>query len=79
MGVGPELVKPVPDRPGHDRRYALDCTKLKKLGFRHSVDFDQALKLTIGWYRLRRDWWEPVKGREDFKAYYKRQYKALHK
>ena len=75
MGVGPELVQPVPDRPGHDRRYALDCSRLKALGFRHAWTFEKALESTVRWYRDNSRWWKPLKGRKDYKSYYKTQYK----
>ena len=77
MGVGAELVQPVPDRPGHDRRYAVDCRKLRALGWKHSMGFDEALRRTVAWYRENASWWRAIKGRGQFKSYYKRQYKAL--
>ncbi|MBI3554507.1 MAG: dTDP-glucose 4,6-dehydratase [Elusimicrobia bacterium] len=76
MGVPKDLVKPVPDRPGHDRRYALDCAKLKKLGFKHRFGFEQAMKETIHWYRGREDWWRPLKKQGGYQAYYEKQYSA---
>lgn len=79
MGVGPELVRRVPDRPGHDRRYALDCSKLKALGFRHAFSFTQALQLTVDWYRGHEAWWRPLKKQGGFRSYYSRQYAALRK
>ncbi len=74
MGVSQELVLPVPDRPGHDRRYALDCAKIKALGYRPAYDFEQALKATIDWYRANERWWRPLKKHAGFKSYYRRQY-----
>jgi dTDP-glucose 4,6-dehydratase len=54
----------VPDRPGHDRRYLLDSTKLRtELGWEPVVDFDAGLVATVGWYRDNRAWWEPLIGR----------------
>jgi dTDP-glucose 4,6-dehydratase len=54
----------VPDRPGHDRRYLLDATKIEQeLGWRPSVDFDRGLEETVRWYADNRDWWEPLKRR----------------
>ncbi|MDD5628525.1 MAG: dTDP-glucose 4,6-dehydratase [Elusimicrobia bacterium] len=76
MGIGPELVRRVPDRPGHDRRYALDCSKLKSLGFRHAYGFTQALQATVDWYRANEAWWRPLKGKGGFRRYYIRQYAA---
>jgi len=54
----------VPDRPGHDRRYLLDSTKLRtELGWEPVVEFDAGLAATVGWYRDNRAWWEPLIGR----------------
>ncbi|MBI4377399.1 MAG: dTDP-glucose 4,6-dehydratase [Elusimicrobia bacterium] len=74
MGVSEGLVKPVADRPGHDRRYALDCRKLKALGFKHEYAFRQALAATVDWYRAHQSWWRPLKKRGGYKSYYSRQY-----
>ncbi|MFC1632036.1 dTDP-glucose 4,6-dehydratase [Candidatus Omnitrophota bacterium] len=61
MGRGEDLIKFVADRPGHDRRYALDNSKLTKLGWRPKHNFEQALKETIDWYRNNEQWWQPLK------------------
>jgi dTDP-glucose 4,6-dehydratase len=54
----------VPDRPGHDRRYLLDSTKLRnELGWEPREDFDQGLAATVAWYEEHREWWEPLKER----------------
>jgi len=54
----------VPDRPGHDRRYLLDSSKLRReLGWQPSIDFQRGLEETVAWYAEHRDWWEPLKGR----------------
>ncbi|MGD1011005.1 MAG: dTDP-glucose 4,6-dehydratase [Acidimicrobiales bacterium] len=54
----------VPDRPGHDRRYLLDSTKLRtELGWEPTVPFSAGLAATVGWYRDNRTWWEPLIGR----------------
>jgi dTDP-glucose 4,6-dehydratase len=66
----------VTDRLGHDRRYALDCGKLRALGWAPEVDFAEGLERTVAWYRERRDWWEPIKRGETFEAYRARQYGA---
>jgi dTDP-glucose 4,6-dehydratase len=69
------LIKPVADRPGHDRRYALDTTKLRTLGWAPQVPFDEGLKRAVDWYRQNEWWWRPVKERDPaFKAYYEAQY-----
>jgi dTDP-glucose 4,6-dehydratase len=61
----PESLKTiVPDRPGHDRRYLLDCTKLaRELGWRPEVSFEDGLRATVQWYADNRSWWEPLKER----------------
>jgi len=61
----PESLKTiVPDRPGHDRRYLLDSSKLRsELGWEPIVDFDAGLAATVAWYRDNRAWWEPLIGR----------------
>jgi dTDP-glucose 4,6-dehydratase len=60
----PEALKSiVPDRPGHDRRYLLDSSKLRELGWKPDVDFEEGLRRTADWYRENRSWWEPLKER----------------
>jgi len=59
--LGKEMIQYVTDRPGHDRRYALDSSKIKKLGFKPKCTFSQALQKTIDWYKKNRWWWEPLK------------------
>jgi dTDP-glucose 4,6-dehydratase len=61
----PESLKTiVPDRPGHDRRYLLDSSKLRReLGWEAEVDFERGLRETVAWYAEHRDWWEPLKER----------------
>ncbi len=57
-----ELIEYVTDRPGHDRRYAIDCTKLSNgLGWQPSVDFEQGLDLTVDWYLANNEWIERVR------------------
>ncbi len=68
------LMKFVPDRLGHDRRYALDCTKLHRLGWQPRHKFEDALNLTIQWYMENRWWWEKIKSGE-YLEYYKKHYK----
>jgi dTDP-glucose 4,6-dehydratase len=54
----------VPDRPGHDRRYLLDSTKIRtELGWRPEIAFDDGIAATIAWYGEHQDWWEPLIGR----------------
>lgn len=67
------LITPVKDRPGHDRRYSLDSTKVHRLGWRPRHRFDDALAATVRWYREHEAWWRPLKSGE-FRAYYQQQY-----
>jgi dTDP-glucose 4,6-dehydratase len=62
-GAGPEMVEYVPDRPGHDRRYAVDSSKVRALGWEPTRRLDDALDATFNWYRDNRWWWEPLKAR----------------
>jgi dTDP-glucose 4,6-dehydratase len=75
-GASPDLVRHVADRPGHDRRYAIDASKLHGLGWRPRHQFDRTgLADTVEWYRANRAWWEPLKSGE-YKQYYEQQYAA---
>jgi dTDP-glucose 4,6-dehydratase len=75
LGRPASLIRPVPDRPGHDRRYALDTSKLRGLGWRPTVPFEAGLRSTVDWYRNNEWWWRPIKEQDPaFRAYYKRQY-----
>ena len=69
------LIRHVPDRPGHDRRYSLDTTKLRSLGWTPRVAFDDGLADTVNWYRSNEWWWRPIKDSDPaFRAYYDAQY-----
>jgi dTDP-glucose 4,6-dehydratase len=71
------LISPVADRLGHDRRYALDTTKLRSLGWAPATAFDEGLRATVEWYRANPGWWRPIKhGDPAFQAYYHAQYEA---
>jgi dTDP-glucose 4,6-dehydratase len=67
------LIRPVTDRPGHDRRYALETAKLRALGWQPSLAFEEALATTVEWYRANPAWWRPIKSGE-FREFYQRQY-----
>ena len=68
------LIKHVADRPGHDRRYAIDNTKITtELGWKPSYTFEEGMKETIGWYLSHRNWWERIRS-GDYQAYYARMY-----
>jgi dTDP-glucose 4,6-dehydratase len=61
-GAGEEMIEYVTDRLGHDRRYSIDCTKARALGWAPARTLDEALAATVEWYRANRAWWEPLKG-----------------
>src|ERR1019366_8780803 len=64
LGKPESFKKIVPDRPGHDRRYLLDCTKIKKeLGWAPTIGFEKGLEDTVRWYADNRAWWEPLMDR----------------
>ena len=64
LGKPAHLKTIVPDRPGHDRRYLLDCSKIATdLGWTAQIPFDDGLATTVAWYADNRDWWEPLRGR----------------
>ncbi len=73
MGKPMSLVRSVPDRAGHDRRYSVDTSKLRALGWEPAHSFTDALGLTVEWYLEREDWWRPLKSGE-YLEYYRRQY-----
>jgi dTDP-glucose 4,6-dehydratase len=75
LGKPWSLVRQVEDRPGHDRRYAMDSSKLRALGWTNRMPFEQGLATTVDWYREHEDWWRAIKS-GDWKDYYTRQYAA---
>ena len=75
LGKPWSLVRTVPDRPGHDRRYALDGSKVVALGWRNRTSFEDGLAATIDWFRANEAWWRAAKS-GDWDAYYERQYGA---
>jgi len=77
MQKSQKAIEFVKDRPGHDRRYAINWQKIKtKLGWSPEYNFDSALKKTINWYKQNQSWWRRVKS-GDYQQYYKKQYQAL--
>lgn len=71
------LIRRVADRPGHDRRYSLDCAKLRGLGWAPEVPFEEGLRLTVQWYRDHEAWWRPIKESSPaFREHYQRHYGA---
>jgi dTDP-glucose 4,6-dehydratase len=74
LGKSRDLIRLVQDRRGHDRRYAVDCNKLRRLGWSPGVLFEEGLRATIQWYQEHEDWWRPIKSGE-FRQYYEQQYR----
>ena len=64
LGKPHSLITPVADRPGHDRRYSVDTTRTRALGWEPRWSFEDALRATVDWYRENRWWWEPLRSRE---------------
>jgi dTDP-glucose 4,6-dehydratase len=77
VGKQRSLIRFVPDRPGHDRRYAIDCSKIEtELGWRPTISFEEGLRETVDWYRDHADWIAGIRTGEYLK-YYERQYGIL--
>jgi dTDP-glucose 4,6-dehydratase len=72
-GADESLIRHVEDRAGHDRRYSLDTSKLRGLGWEPQKSFAEGIAETVAWYLEHRSWWEPIKSGE-YKAYYEKQY-----
>ncbi len=76
LGKSEELIQYVKDRPGHDRRYAIDSTKIQtSLGWKPSFTFEEAITKTIDWYIENKQWWERIISGE-YRQYYSLQYKS---
>jgi dTDP-glucose 4,6-dehydratase len=75
LGKPWSLVRRVADRPGHDRRYAMDGAKLAALGWKNTMPFEDGLAATVDWFRANEAWWRPIKSGE-WEDYYRRQYAA---
>jgi len=75
VGKPKSLIKKVSDRPGHDRRYSLDTTRLRSLGWEPSFDFDAGLAATVEWYRSNERWWKDIKsGSREYRQFYQKHY-----
>lgn len=75
LGKPESLIKYVKDRPGHDRRYAIDANKMKQeLGWEPQIKFEDGIKDTVKWYLEYRPWWENIKN-GDYLRYYQNMYK----
>ncbi|MBC8074666.1 MAG: dTDP-glucose 4,6-dehydratase [Chloroflexales bacterium] len=73
LGKPHSLITFVADRAGHDRRYAIDTSKVEALGWESRHSFDEALERAVRWYVDNQDWWRPIKSGE-YRDYYRRQY-----
>lgn len=74
LGKPESLITYVKDRPGHDRRYAIDPTKIEtELGWRPTYNFEQGIKVTVKWYLENKDWWEKIISGE-YQEYYEKMY-----
>jgi dTDP-glucose 4,6-dehydratase len=72
------LIKKVPDRLGHDRRYSIDIEKIKKLGWKPKHELYEAMVKTVNWYKENENWWRHIKEKQEaFKTYYQKQYKSI--
>lgn len=74
MNLGTEMIEPVKDRAGHDRRYAIDHSKItRELGWEPQVKFEDGIAETIKWYRDNEWWWKDLKSGA-YREYYQAQY-----
>ena len=73
-GKGEDLIKHVEDRPGHDRRYALDSTKLLSMGWERNHRFETAMRETIRWYMDNEIWWRGIKDSAEYKSFSEKWY-----
>jgi dTDP-glucose 4,6-dehydratase len=74
LGKNEDMIEFVKDRPGHDRRYAIDSTKIQtELGWKPEFQFDYAIQKTIDWYLQNKNWWERIISGE-YQKYYNLQY-----
>jgi dTDP-glucose 4,6-dehydratase len=75
VGRPESLIRRVADRPGHDRRYSLDCSKLRAMGWAPQVPFEEGLRRTVDWYRASEAWWRPIKEESPaFRDHYQKHY-----
>jgi len=79
LGKPESLIQLVRDRPGHDRRYALDVGKIRALGWEPTHTCEEAIEKTVRWYVENEWWWRPIKSGEHYREYYRRQYEGREK
>ena len=77
LDVSESMIKTVTDRPGHDIRYALDYSKIQRLGWKPSRDFENSFEDTVKWYVGNRSWWKKIKNSKEYKKYYEKQYPEI--
>lgn len=76
LGKPESLIRPVRDRPGHDRRYSLDISKIRALGWEPIHSCEEAIEKTVRWYVENEWWWRPIKSGKHYQEYYRRQYEG---
>ncbi len=75
LGKSTKLIKRVKDRQGHDRRYAIDSSKLRVLGWKEKAVFDRAFADTVLWYEYHQSWWRAIKAKQnEFQSFYRKAY-----
>jgi len=78
-GKPKSLIKHVVDRPGHDRRYSLDSTKLRTLGWEPKLNFEQAVEMTVKWYIENEWWWRKIRKAKEYQTFYAKNYEQREK
>jgi dTDP-glucose 4,6-dehydratase len=73
MGLSEDRIEYITDRPGHDRRYSIDSSKLRAMGWKPEYSFEDGIKETVHWFMENKQWWQKIKSGE-YKAYYEKQY-----
>jgi dTDP-glucose 4,6-dehydratase len=78
LGKPESLIRNVTDRPGHDRRYSIDSSKIRGLGWKPVQDLMSGLEKTVTWYRENQAWWHKIRERQaDYKEFYKKHYDTI--
>ncbi|RME30779.1 MAG: dTDP-glucose 4,6-dehydratase [Candidatus Zixiibacteriota bacterium] len=75
LGLPDDIIQFIPDRKGHDRRYAVRTDRIRRLGWAPKTDFEEGLQTTVEWYVNNESWWQPIRNGE-FKEYYRRRYQC---
>lgn len=78
MGLADNMIKYIDDRPGQDRRYAIDFSKIQnELGWTQTLTFDQGLSGMVNWYRKNEQWWRPIKESSGYRRWFKQQFGSV--